>query len=204
MCEFETTSFCELRTKEVVNVLDGRRLGRIIDIVFDPRCNGEVKGIVVPFVKRFFLFRDKEVFVPWGCIRKIGEDVILIELTLEEGGGGHHHGGRRRRRHYDAFEDGRFSNKGGGEDERRGKEGGARVHTLQRTKDNDTKQAQQADELLEEQEDTPYKKPQFELNKKPSSKKKQIKSPYTLDNRCDGKCEKCMLFDCAHRWKEKP
>ena len=39
-------SFTELKEKEVINVFDGKKLGRIVDILFD--CiSGEVKGIVV-------------------------------------------------------------------------------------------------------------------------------------------------------------
>jgi|GEM_PF-403651 len=94
-----TMSFCELRSKEVINILDGRRLGRIIDVVFSGCNRAMVKGIVVPFIKRFFFFRDKEIFVPWHCIKKIGEDVILVELVLE----GHDSRPRRRRR-YEGFD----------------------------------------------------------------------------------------------------
>lgn len=103
MGDVGTLSYCELRAKEVVNVIDGRRLGRIIDIIFCGAEHGEVKGIVVPFSRRFFFSRAQEVFVPWNCIRKIGEDVILVDLILEPA-----HGFHRKRRRYDAFEDGRF------------------------------------------------------------------------------------------------
>ena len=40
-------SLADLRTKDVVNTRDGKRLGRVMDIEFDP-CSGQVLSIVVP------------------------------------------------------------------------------------------------------------------------------------------------------------
>lgn len=45
-------TFCELREKEVVNTVDGRKLGRIIDMVIT--CEGEVLGLIVPGQKKSF------------------------------------------------------------------------------------------------------------------------------------------------------
>ena len=76
------TSFSELRTKEVVNVLSGRVLGNVCDVVFDFRRNCIV-GIVVPGSRSFFsIFKSSnEIFVPVSNICKIGEDVILVEVV---------------------------------------------------------------------------------------------------------------------------
>lgn len=73
-------TFCELREKEVVNITDGKKLGRILDIALT--CSGNVVGIIVPGEKRFFknISGDESIFVPWKNIIKIGEDAILIEL----------------------------------------------------------------------------------------------------------------------------
>ena len=75
-------SFCELRVKEVVNICDGKRLGNIIDLTFDSAC-ARVTGIVVPAEKTFLsLFKsNNDIFIPYNRIRKIGKDVILVELT---------------------------------------------------------------------------------------------------------------------------
>ena len=40
-------SLSELRTKDVVNTLDGKRLGKVMDIEFD-ECSGHVEALVVP------------------------------------------------------------------------------------------------------------------------------------------------------------
>ena len=75
------TRFCKLRQKEVVNIVDGSRLGYICDLVIDI-CDGKICAIVVPGHSRFsFLFKgDRDQIIPWKNIRKIGEDVILVEI----------------------------------------------------------------------------------------------------------------------------
>ena len=79
-------TFCELREKEVVNITDGKKLGRILDMALT--CSGNVLGIIVPGEKKFFknISGDESIFVPWKNIVKIGEDAILIELGERLGG----------------------------------------------------------------------------------------------------------------------
>ncbi len=73
-------SFCELRTKMVINVVDGKALGRIVDIVFS-RENAKVIGVVVPGDKCFHLWgRKNELFIPYERIIRIGLDAVLVEL----------------------------------------------------------------------------------------------------------------------------
>ena len=75
------SSFLELRCKEVVNIVDGKRLGHIVDIVFD-LASGRICGLVVPGNKSFWnSFKGgSEIFIPYSQIVKIGEDAILVEL----------------------------------------------------------------------------------------------------------------------------
>ena len=75
------TRYSKLRQKEVVNILDGARLGYICDLVVDV-TSGKVCAIVVPGATRLsFLFKgERDSVIPWGNIRKIGEDVVLVEL----------------------------------------------------------------------------------------------------------------------------
>ncbi len=73
-------SFCELRTKMVINIVDGKALGRIVDIVFS-RENAKVIGVIVPGDKGFHLFgRKNELFVPYERIMRVGLDAVLVEL----------------------------------------------------------------------------------------------------------------------------
>ena len=77
------TSFCELKGKEVINIIDGRRLGRIIDVVFDVCCN-RVLGFVVPSQnKSWNIFKSSDdIFIPCHDVCKIGQDVILVKVFL--------------------------------------------------------------------------------------------------------------------------
>lgn len=75
------SSFLELRCKEVVNVVDGKRLGHIVDIVFE-LASGRITGLVVPGDRNIWnVFKSGgEIFVPYNQICKIGDDTILVEL----------------------------------------------------------------------------------------------------------------------------
>ncbi|MGN1227109.1 MAG: YlmC/YmxH family sporulation protein [Christensenellales bacterium] len=79
------TSFCELRSKCVINVLDGKNLGHISDIVLEI-CSGRILGLIVPVSKGFMtLFKGGEdLFIPYHNVCKIGQDVILVELNFTE------------------------------------------------------------------------------------------------------------------------
>lgn len=71
----------ELRQREVINIIDGKRLGMIKDIDLDLEA-GRVKSLIVPgtTVKLFFFFgRDEELIIPWENVVRIGVDVILVE-----------------------------------------------------------------------------------------------------------------------------
>lgn len=72
------TSYGELKRKETVNLLDGKRLGRVSDIVFT-WPEGRVQGIVVPGTKGFHLGKS-DLFIDLGCVKKIGIDVIFVEV----------------------------------------------------------------------------------------------------------------------------
>lgn len=75
-------SFCELRAKEVVNICDGKKMGNIIDLIFDSTC-ARITGLVVPGEKTLLNFfkTANDIFIPYNRIRKIGTDIILVELT---------------------------------------------------------------------------------------------------------------------------
>ena len=73
-------SYNELRCKEVVNLQNGARMGKIIDMIIE--SNGkDVLGLVVPGVRKLFK-ASEDIFIPWNNISKIGEDVILVSINL--------------------------------------------------------------------------------------------------------------------------
>lgn len=70
----------ELRSREVINVLDGKRLGLIKDIDLNVE-EGRITSIILPGPTRLLnLFsRRDNIEIPWERIVRIGRDVILVE-----------------------------------------------------------------------------------------------------------------------------
>ena len=78
-------SLSELRAKDVVNTLDGKRLGKVMDIEFNP-CTGQVEALVIPGEFRLTDVIKGEktgIVIPWCKICKIGENVILVQVELD-------------------------------------------------------------------------------------------------------------------------
>jgi len=78
------TTFLELKCKQVINVVDGKTLGRITDMVVDVKTC-KILGLIVPSPTSGWLscFKcGKEIFIPFDCVCKIGIDVILVELYI--------------------------------------------------------------------------------------------------------------------------
>ncbi len=75
-------TFTDLKQREVINVFDGKKLGRITDLVFDIET-GKVEGIIVPGEKKIFRKTD-DIFIPLEKLKRIGDDVILIGIEVKE------------------------------------------------------------------------------------------------------------------------
>ena len=79
-------TFSELKQKDVVNICDGRRLGKPIDIALNPAAC--VEALVVPSGSGGFLNllkQEKEgCLIPWNRVLRIGDDVILVEIHETE------------------------------------------------------------------------------------------------------------------------
>lgn len=67
-----------LRQKEVINLADGKHLGKVCDLKFT-FPEGNVLGVSVTGCKGFKLTKQ-EIFIPLKCISKIGEDAVLVNL----------------------------------------------------------------------------------------------------------------------------
>lgn len=81
------TSYRELKCKFVVNVSDGRNLGKTSDIVFT-YPEGRVLGIAVPGKNGLRLFKREDVFISLHNVVKIGADVVLVDLKNARPDGG--------------------------------------------------------------------------------------------------------------------
>ncbi len=73
-------SINELKTKEVINVTDGARLGFVSDVEID-LSDGRLTAIIVPGAYRMmgFLGREEDIVIKWENIKKIGDDIIIID-----------------------------------------------------------------------------------------------------------------------------
>ena len=75
-----TGRISDLRCKEIINVADGSRYGYLGDAEIDLE-SGRVINLVSPGRLRFFglLGRGEDRVFPWAAVRRIGEDIILVE-----------------------------------------------------------------------------------------------------------------------------
>jgi YlmC/YmxH family sporulation protein len=72
--------FSELGGKEIINLADGERLGRLgeCDLELD-ETTGAIVNLVTP--ARSGLRRGRSpVAIPWWSVRRIGPDVLIVEL----------------------------------------------------------------------------------------------------------------------------
>ncbi|NLB28940.1 MAG: YlmC/YmxH family sporulation protein [Clostridiales bacterium] len=81
-----TQRITDLRCREVINIRTGYRLGYVYDVLFDIE-SGKISSLVVPAQAKFFgIFgRPNDYIVPWECVKRVGDDIILIDTDE------HHH-----------------------------------------------------------------------------------------------------------------
>ena len=70
----------DFKHKEVVNIVDGKRLGFVQDVE-----SGVITSIIVPGNSKLLnLFAgNNDIVIPWQDIKCIGEDIILVEINKE-------------------------------------------------------------------------------------------------------------------------
>ncbi len=73
----------DLQNKYIVNVNDGKNIGNIIDVKINEE-NGSIMSLVIEPNKNFFSFNKGKLDteIKWNSIEKIGEDVILVNITI--------------------------------------------------------------------------------------------------------------------------
>ncbi len=78
----------DLKRREVINVLNGEKLGFIDDIEFDSQT-GRVAGFVIMGQSRFwgFLGKDEDIVLSVNEIELIGKDTILVRYNETLSGG---------------------------------------------------------------------------------------------------------------------
>ncbi len=72
----------DLQRKDIVNLNNGKKIGRIIDIEINT-TDGSLVNLIIEKNRYFrnFFNGETDVLVKFDQIKKMGEDVILIDLT---------------------------------------------------------------------------------------------------------------------------
>ncbi|WP_206460716.1 YlmC/YmxH family sporulation protein [Anaerovorax sp. IOR16] len=72
----------DIKQKEVINIYDGKSLGFVEDLEVNLE-KGTIEGIIIPVQRSFFSFfgRNDEQVIKWRDIKRIGDDVILVDVS---------------------------------------------------------------------------------------------------------------------------
>lgn len=72
--------FMDLCEKEVISISDGTRFGYVGDVELDLET-GQITALLVLGRLRLFglLGREEDTRFPWSQVRRLGEDIILVE-----------------------------------------------------------------------------------------------------------------------------
>lgn len=71
----------DFKQKEVISLNEGKILGFVIDVQADFNT-GEINSIIVAKTGKIFgnIMGKNNITIGWDKIKKIGEDVILVEI----------------------------------------------------------------------------------------------------------------------------
>lgn len=81
-CRRRFMSTYDIRNKEVINIYDGRSLGFVEDVELNLE-KGTIEAIIIPGDRGFLgIFgKNNEIVIKWRDIKRIGDDVILVDLA---------------------------------------------------------------------------------------------------------------------------
>ncbi len=68
----------DFQNKDVINILNGKKIGNIIDCKIDPSTGQILSFLLVPFKGAFSFKGNNKVDIDYKNIERIGEDVILV------------------------------------------------------------------------------------------------------------------------------
>ena len=71
----------ELQRKDIVNINDGKIVGRIIDVLIN-ETDGTLDGFVIGRSKymRSLFSSEEDTIIKFNQIKKLGSDVLLIDI----------------------------------------------------------------------------------------------------------------------------
>lgn len=73
--------FSEFKKKEVINLKNCQKLGRVADFEFD-ECTGQIYKLIVPGNNKLYgLFcSDPDYVICYKDIKQIGPDIIIVDI----------------------------------------------------------------------------------------------------------------------------
>ena len=73
--------FSELKCKDVINMHDCKKLGKISDLEFD-QCSGQICKVTVSSGNKFFniLCTEPDFCIPYRDIKQIGPDISIVDI----------------------------------------------------------------------------------------------------------------------------
>ncbi|MDD6272532.1 MAG: YlmC/YmxH family sporulation protein [bacterium] len=72
----------ELEKKDIINIKDGKLIGRIVDVEFDINNGCLIKFIIEsPNIIKSLFSNNETISIKFNQIKKLGEDVILIDIS---------------------------------------------------------------------------------------------------------------------------
>lgn len=74
--------FSEMKCKDIINIRDCKKIGKVCDVEFD-ECKGCVCKLIVSRGYHFMdLFRcEPELIICFSDIKQIGPDIILVDIN---------------------------------------------------------------------------------------------------------------------------
>ena len=71
----------DLKEKDIINIKNGCRMGLISDIDINLE-DGVIETVIIPGNSNVFSFirKNNDIIIPWSYIKKIGDDVILVDM----------------------------------------------------------------------------------------------------------------------------
>lgn len=72
---------CDLKQREVINIVDAERLGYIYDVDIDFET-GKIRSIIIPGRRGFlgFFSKKNDYVIPWEKIVTVGRELVLVKM----------------------------------------------------------------------------------------------------------------------------
>lgn len=73
--------FSKFKCKEVINLSNCKRLGKVADFEFD-ECSGQIQKLIVPGQNQLLnaFCPEKNYIICYKDIRQIGPDIIIVDI----------------------------------------------------------------------------------------------------------------------------